>query len=210
MINELNKKNKLFYSGNKDQALFDAFFKVRDGMEKLTDLAPKGKWYLLYGPSLANLGTGSKGVMFIDFAFPENKDLNSVINWFPHELNHQIHSNTSKDTIHNVLARCINEGFAVYVNKLYWNNIEGNKDYSIAMSLSYSEQELEAVEKEWDFVLSFFEENYLSVDKDIIGKFGARNIKLKENLPEAIGYLIGYKIVESYVRLHGNDFWRDI
>lgn len=209
-IAELNEKNKLFYSKKNNGALLDAFFKVRDGMEKLTGHKPKGKWYLLYGPSLANLGGVGEGVMFIDFAFPENKNLKSVINWFPHELNHQILSNTSIDTSHNVLARCIDEGFATYVNKLYWNNIEGNKDYSLAMSLSYSEEELKAADEDWDFVLTFFKENYLSVDKSIINKFGAQNEKLKENLPGKIGYLIGYRIVENYVGLHGSDSWKDI
>ncbi len=209
-INELNNKNKLFYSGSKDEALLDAFFKVRDGMIKLTGYYPKGKWYLLYGPALANLGGVGKGIMFVDFAFPENKDLKTVINWFPHELNHQIYSNTSKDSIHNVLARCIDEGFAVYVNKLYWNNIEQNKEYSLAMSLSYTDQELEAAEKEMNFILPLFKEQYLSEERDIIDKFGARNVKLKENLPGAIGYFIGYKIVKSYVNLNGEESWRDI
>lgn len=209
-INELNEKNKLFYSGNNEEALLDAFFEVRSGMKKLTGHSSKGKWYLLYGPAMANLGSVGEGLMFIDFAFPENKDLQSVIDWFPHELNHQIYANLNKDSVHNVLARCVNEGFATYVNKLYWNNIEGNKEYSLAMSLSYSEEELKATEQDWDFVLSFFKENYLSVDKGLIDKFGAHNLKLKESLPGKIGYLVGYRIVESYVRLNGPDSWKDI
>ena len=139
--------------------------------------------------------------------FRKTKIWESVIDWFPHEINHQIYSNTSSDTTHNVLARCIDEGFATYVNKLYWNKIAENKDYSVAMSLSYSEEELKAVDKDWDFVLSFFKENYLSVNKDMIDKFGAQNLKLKESLPGKIGYLIGYRIVESYVSLHGSDSW---
>ena len=210
IIMELNEKNKLFYSGNKEEALLDAFFEVRAGMIKLTGYSPKGKWHLLYGPANANLGAVGEGIMFIDFAFPGNKDLKSVINWFPHELNHQIYSNLSKDSVHNVLARCIDEGFAVYVNKLYWNNIVGNKNYSVAMSLSYSELELEAAEKDWDFILSFFEENYLSEDREVIDQFGAINVKLKENLPGAIGYFIGYKMVERYVQIHGDDSWKDL
>lgn len=209
-IDKLNEKNKLFYYSNKDEDLLGNLFKVRDGMIRLTGHSPKGKWYLLYGPALANLGGVGDGIMFVDFAFPENKDLSTVINWFPHELNHQIYSNTSKDSIHNVLARCIDEGFAVYVNKLYWNNIEKNKDYSLAMSLSYSNQELKAAEKEMSFILSLFKEQYLSEDRDIIDKFGARNVKLKDNLPGAIGYFIGYKIVESYVNLYGEESWRDV
>lgn len=209
-INELNEKNKSFYSGNNNGDLLGNFYKIKDGMRQLTGFSPKGKWYLLYGPANANLGGVGDGVMFIDFAFPENKDLESIIDWFPHELNHQIHNNLNKDTTHTVLGRCINEGFATYVNKLYWNNIEGNKEYSLAMSLSYSEGELKAAEQDWDYVLSIFKENYQSIDKDFIDKFGAQNLKLKESLPGKIGYLVGFRIVESYVSKHGSDSWKDI
>jgi len=209
-IDELNEKNKLFYSNNNKEALLDAFYEVREGMIKLTGHSSKGKWYLLYGPSLANLGGVGEGVMFIDFAFPENKDLKSVIDWFPHELNHQIYANLSNDSVHNVLARCIDEGFAVYVNKLYWNNIAGIDNYTVANSLNCSEQQLVAAEQDWEFILSFFKEHYLSEDRAIIDKFGLSNVKLKEHLPGAIGYFIGYKMVEQYVKLNGNDSWKDI
>lgn len=209
-IDKLNEKNKLFYSGNKDEALLDAFFEVREGMVELTGYSPKGTWYLLYGASVANLGGVGEGIMFVDFWFPGNKDLPSVINWFPHELNHQIYSNLNKDTATHALQVCIDEGFAVYVNRLYWNTIGGKEDYSIAMSLNYSEEELKAAMQEWDFILSYFKENHLSVDQNIKDRFGSRSMKLKKNLPGAIGYLIGYKIVENYVRIHGPESWKTI
>jgi hypothetical protein len=210
IIDKLNVKNKMFYSENKDEALIDAFFEVRDGIIKLTGHSPKGKWYLLYGPSVANLGGVGGDVMFVDFGFPDNKDLASVINWFPHELNHQIYGNLNKDTARHALEVCINEGFAVYVNKLYWNRIGRKKDYSVPMSLGYSEEELAAAEQEWNFILAYFKENYLSEDQNVKLSFGSRSVKLKENLPGAIGYLIGYKIVESYVEIYGQDSWKDI
>ncbi|MBT3755044.1 MAG: hypothetical protein HOD64_07855 [Candidatus Cloacimonetes bacterium] len=210
IIDELNEKNKLFYSGSKNETLLDAFFEVREGMIELTGHSPKGEWYLFYGPSVANLGSVGEGVMFVDFGFPGNNNLPSVINWFPHELNHQIFGNLNKDTANHALEVCINEGFAVYVNKLYWNTIGGKKDYSIAMSLEYSEEELVAAEQEWNFILSYFKENYLADDQNIKNSFESRRSKLKEDLPGAIGYLIGYKIVEDYVRIYGPDSWKDI
>ncbi|MFZ9031973.1 MAG: DUF2268 domain-containing putative Zn-dependent protease [Robiginitalea sp.] len=210
IIGQLNEKNKLFYSESNEDSLIESFFKVRDGMKELTGYTPKGKWYLLYGPSVANLGGVGAGVMFIDFGFPENKDLSSVINWFPHELNHQIYANQNKDTAHDALELCIDEGFAVYVNKLYWNTIGGKEDYSVAMSLDYSEEELAYAEQELNFILTYFKENYLSTDVNIKNNFGSRSAKLKENLPGAIGYLIGFKIVEHYVKIYGQDSWKDI
>ena len=209
-LNELNEKNKLFYLENRDEALLDAFDHVRDGMITLTGFSPKGKWYLLYGPSLANLGSVGGGLMFIDFAFPENTSLDAVINWFPHEINHQIHDNLCPDKTYNVLSRSINEGFATYVNKLYWNEIAKNEAYSVAMSLFYTEEELSAAEQDWDFIISYFKQHYLSTDKKMIDQFGSSNQKLKEGLPGKIGYLIGYRIIESYVSKHGDESWKNI
>ncbi len=80
----------------------------------------------------------------------------------------------------------------------------------MAKSLSWKEEELKAAEQEWDFILSFFKEHYLSEDRDIIDQFGAINVQIKENLPGAIGYFIGYKMVEHYINLLGNDSWKDI
>ena len=209
-IEELNEKNKKFYTRDKDESLLNAFNEIRVGIKEFTGFSPRGKWYLFYGPSWANLGGVGNGVMFIDFAYPDNKDLNSVINWFPHELNHQIYSNVNRDSSRNVLSRCIDEGFATYVNKLYWNNVKGKKNYSLAMSLSYTEEELTSTKEHWNFVLDYFRDHYLSEDQDEIDKFGGANRKLKEGLPGKIGYLIGYRIVEHYVEIHGSDSWRDI
>lgn len=209
-LDQLIEKNKLFYSNNNNESLLSSFFRVRAGMLKLTGFASKGKWYLLYGPGIANLGGVGDGVMFIDFNFPGNKDLPSVINWFPHELNHQIYANQKGETIQNVLELCIDEGFAVYVNKLYWNTLGEKEDYSLAMSLNYSAEELINAENQLDFIRNYFEENHLSTDNEIKNKFGSRNVKIKENLPGAIGYLIGFKIVESYIDIYGKDSWKDI
>lgn len=209
-LSALNKKNKQFYSGNQSETLWQKFSEIKNNMSSLTGYNPKGEWYLIYGPALANLGTGGNGIMFIDFAHPTNTDLEAVINWFPHELNHQIHDNQSKDKTHNVLSRCISEGFAVYVNKLYWNTYGNNPNYTLAMSLSWTEEELVIAENEWDFILHTFEKVYLSEDKEAIGLFGARNKKIKTNLPSAIGYYIGYKIIENYCSIYGKDAWKSI
>lgn len=210
MIEKLNSKNRLFYSDKKAGELLSAFNKVKEGMIELTGYSPRGKWYLLYGAAQVNLGGVGDGVMFVDLSFPGNTDLPSVINWFPHELNHQIFDHTNKDTATNVLELCINEGLAVYVNKLYWNRFGGKEDYSLAQSLSYTEKEMEAVGENWDYILDYFKNNYLSTDQKVKDSFGSRSVKLKPELPGAIGYIIGYRIVESYVEINGSGSWKDI
>lgn len=210
IIDQINEKNKSFYTEDKDKNLLEAFFEIREGMKALTGHTAKGKWFLLYGPGIANLGGVGNDIFFIDFSFPENKALPSIINWFPHELNHQIYGNLNKDTSINVLELCINEGLAVYVNKLYWNTYGGDRSYTKAMSLGYSEQELENAQQEWDDILSYFEENYSSSDSHIKNSFGSRSKVLKDKLPGAIGYYIGYQIIENYVARYGPDSWKDI
>jgi len=210
MIEKLNLKNRLFYSDKKAGELLSAFNQVKEGMIELTGYSPRGKWYLLYGAAQVNLGGVGDGVMFIDFSYPGNKDLQSVINWFPHELNHQIFDHTNKDTATHVLELCINEGLAVYVNKLYWNSSGGKEDYSVAQSLSYTEDEMVAVSENWDYILDYFKNNYLSTDQKVKDSFGSRSVRLKPELPGAIGYVVGYRVVDAYVKINGKDSWKDI
>jgi len=45
---------------------------------------------------------------------------------------------------------------------------------------------------------------------DDINKLVARNIKLFENAPGAIGYYVGFKICVEYVKRNGKSSWKNI
>jgi uncharacterized protein YjaZ len=124
---------------------------------------------------------------------------------FPHELTHQITSNVNANNDTSAITSIINEGFAVFMNQLYWK-----EKYTLAENLGYNESELKNCQQEEKYIKQFFEENKFSTDKETINKFRDRGYSLKENLPGAIGYYIGYKIIEQYLKKFGKHSWKDV
>ena len=201
--------NLLKYNTKNEQVdgekLVPQFNRVKSRMEKITGYSPAGTWYILYGPGWTDLGGLSGGTMLIDLSHKNNSSNQNIVMSFPHEITHQIYGNVTKYKDNTALGSIIGEGFAVFMNKLYWKN-----KYSLAANLGFSEAQLVECEKEEKEIRLFFEKNKLSTDKETIDKFRRRNYHLKENLPGAIGYYIGYRIIEKYVKRHGRNSWKDV
>ena len=84
------------------------------------------------------------------------------------------------------------------------------REGDLAENLGYTQEELEACEKSLPALKKFFLANKYSTNKDIINAFRNRSVHLNPRLPGAIGYFIGYKIVEAYVQKHGPKSWKDV
>ncbi|MEM9051387.1 MAG: DUF2268 domain-containing putative Zn-dependent protease [Bacteroidota bacterium] len=209
-VDSLNERLLHFYANSENPDLVISLLDVRENMLRFTGHDAIGEWYLIYGPALANLGSVGDGKMFIDLSYPDNRTAEDIVEWFPHELNHQIHDRLKPDDSYSVLSRTINEGFATYVNWVYWNSFKGNSDYTAARSLAYSEAEYTKALQEWELIYSVFLGDIMSEDKAIINKYGAVNQKLSPELPGKIGYFIGFRIVEEYVKRNGKDSWKDL
>jgi hypothetical protein len=187
------------------EKLLRQFDEVKKGMEALTGYSPKGEWYIVYGPAWTDLGGLTGGTMLIDLSHRSNSSNEAIMMMFPHELTHQIYANVNTHTDTTALGSIINEGFAVYLNQLYWKN-----NFTLAEHLGYPAAGLKAVEAQEAVVRQFFEANKHSADKATIHKFRSRDFHLAEGLPGAIGYYIGYKIIDAYVQKHGKDSWKDV
>jgi len=185
--------------------LLKQFREVVGKMKKLTGYEPSGSWYIVYGPAWTDLGGLGNFAMLIDLAHESNSTNERIVRMFPHELTHQIMTNVNphKDTI--AIASIIGEGFAVWMNQKYW----GNK-YTLADNLGYTEEELKLCDKNAAALKKFFTANKYSTDENMISVFRNRNEKLNDQLPGAIGYYLGYRIVEAYVAKHGKNSWNDI
>lgn len=181
------------------------FREVAAHMTKLTGYAPKGKWYLVYGPAWTDLGGLGDFAMLIDLAHGSNSSNERILRMFPHELTHQIMTNVNRHTDTTALSSIIGEGFAVWMNQKYWG-----KKYTLAENLGYSEEELQLCEKNRDALKQFLVANAFSTDEGMINVFRNRGEKLNEKLPGAIGYYLGYLIVESYVQKFGKNSWKDL
>lgn len=187
------------------EQLLRQFDEVKKGMEAFTGYSPRGEWYIVYGPAWANLGGLTGGTMFIDLSHRSNSSNESIVMMFPHELTHQIYANVNPHNDTTALGTIIGEGFAVYMNQLYWKN-----SFTLAEHLGYPEGGLKAAEEQDAVIRRFFDANKYSTDKETILVFRSRDRQLNKDLPGAIGYYIGYKIIEAYVQKHGADSWKDV
>lgn len=185
--------------------LLKQFNEIKAGMKKLTDYSPTGTWYIVYGPGWTDLGSLSGGTMLIDLSHEHNSSNENIVSLFPHEITHQIMSNVNKNVDTTALGPIIGEGFAVYMNNLYWKD-----KFTLAQNLGYSENELKNCELQQEMVHQYFQQNKFSTDKKVIDSFRNRSAHIAKDLPGAIGYYIGYRIIESYVSRHGKQSWKDV
>ncbi len=174
-------------------------------MKTLTGYAAEGKWYVFFGPKWTNLGGLSGGIMVVDLANIANQDMQDIIRAIPHEISHQIYARTTPDSSPTVLESVINEGLACYVSYLFH---EGRT--SIANELNYRHEEYAICRERDAEVLALLQPYADSADGEVRTRFRHRGYRFAEDLPGAIGYYIGFRIVEEYVKRHGKDSWRQI
>jgi len=179
--------------------------KTINELELFTEQKAKGKWYIFFGPKWANSGGIGNNTMIIDLAFPSNNNLEKIKSIFSHEINHQIYENVNNHTDSNVLSRIIDEGFATYVDYIFH---KGQKTKQEALNYTNSEFQV-CLENEKQLFNQLYKYFTLS-DRISINKFVARDLKFNEKLPGAIGYYLGFRIVEEYVKKYGRESWKDI
>lgn len=181
------------------------FYKFACKMKKITGYAPEGSWYVVYGPAWTDLGGLGNFAMLIDLAHANNNTNETIIKMFPHELTHQIMTNVNKHKDCSAISAIIGEGFAVWMNQKYWK-----RKFTLAQNLGYTDEELLQCDKSMESLKKFFDKNKYSNDKDIVSVFRSRDDKLNQKLPGAIGYYIGYHVIESYIQKNGKDSWKDV
>lgn len=181
------------------------FHATVDSMRMFTGLSPLGKWYIFYGPKWTNLGGFSDGTMLIDLANKYNNKFETIVRFFPHEINHQIYSTTVPASSNVVLSRILDEGFACYVSLIF-----NQGKTTIFEELDYTKKEYDLCLRNHAAIISIFKQYYLSTDKNLAEDFADRSYKFNKMYPGALGYYIGFKIVESYVNYNGKGSWKDI
>lgn len=181
------------------------FFDTANAMREFTGHQPAGKWYIFFGPKWTNLGGFSDGTMLIDLAHRSIKGMNDITKVFPHEINHQIYNNTVGQNNNAVLYRILNEGFACYVSYLYHNG-----KTTIAEELYYKESDYQFSQENEKELIELLKSNYKSNNIELSKKFANRGYKFSKEYPGAIGYYLGFRIVEEFVRRNGKDSWKQI
>lgn len=173
-------------------------------MTQFTGYAPRGRWYLFFGPHWTNLGGFGEGTMLIDLAHPDNENTAAISQVFPHELNHQIYAATQPGG-KAVLRRIIDEGFACYVSHRYHKGA-----ISKAEALGYTEEAFEYCREKETSLLALLGQFVASDDTGVSDSFADRSVHFSEGAPGAIGYYLGFRIVEEYVARNGAESWKDL
>lgn len=184
----------------------DQFFaSTATRLERLTGRSPQGVWHLAFGHSATNMGGFGDGRMVLDVAHPRIT-AEQVTEILPHELNHQVYDVTAViDTTARGLSRCINEGFAVYVHSILDDGRQ-----PLARYLFYTDQEMEFCVQNREMILQRLRPFLLTSDPDHALALADRSQKIFKQGPGAIGYYVGFLIVDTYVQRHGKESWKDI
>jgi len=175
------------------------------GMSKFTGHFAKGDWYILFGPGWTDLGGFGDGTMLIDLANFSANNAERIVWLYPHELNHQIYAKTLNIKDNIVLNRIIDEGFATYVSYLYHR-----EKYTIAQELMYSEDEYQFCRENEHEILELLKDYFHKNDDALSRQFASRSFKFRSDFPGAIGYYLGFRIVEEFVKKNGKNSWKQI
>lgn len=188
------------------QGKVDHFFqKMAQRMQKQSGYTPKGKWYLAFGSGVTDLGGFGGGTMVLDLTHPKTTlDYTQFI--LPHELTHQIFDLTNKeDPSAKGLYRCINEGFAVYMNQ----RLLGTK-YPLHTYLQYTDKELQYCLSNEATIYKKLSPFLLTDNADHAQALADRGQRIFKDGPGAIGYFLGYRICEAYIKKNGKNSWKDL
>jgi hypothetical protein len=178
------------------------------GMMAYTGRRACGEWYALFGPGRADMGSLGGERIVIDFlGMPGDIDAEGVRVMLAHEVNHLIFSERRDVDPHagTVLYRMIDEGFAAYVAHYYSGAAQ-----SPAHALSWTEQELVWALQHERILWSMLQPYFQSAHGDVFDAFFMYDQHVLPEAPGKIGYFLGYRIVEAYVKRHGAESWREL
>lgn len=173
-------------------------------MTGFTGQAPRGSWFLFFGPQLTNLGGIGDGTMLIDLAHPDSGNTAAISQYFPHQLNHQIYAATQPHG-KAVLRRILDEGFACFASYRYHGGA-----LSKAEALGYTEEAFDYCREQEVSLMGLLRQIAASDDPVARDSFADRSVHVSEGYPGAIGHYLGFRMVEEYVARNGSDSWKEL
>lgn len=208
----LYPENRKFFNERANILLalnLDSLFKTNlKRFNKLVPNKPFAKMSILFTPIQ---GIGFGGCSASQFALELNNtgyDINyALTKGIPHELNHLAyeHFRTSDPLNSTALAQTIDEGFACYFTRVFF-------DRKIS-----PEKAVENMTKaNWEWYMQHEKEIFTKCSPylyDINGNnplLRNEKFKLFPDAPKSLNYWLGYRIIDFYVQKHGKDSWKAI
>ncbi len=163
-------------------------------------------WYVVFGPGWTNLGGLRDLGMVVDFlGMPQDRGVEDFRAVLPHEVAHVAWDPAHRDDPDEgtLLGRIVSEGFATWFADLYWGD-----SLSAAQALGYTDDE-------WDWAVAHERELWEAAvpvlgsrEREVLDRFAAVRERPLPGGPGKVGYFLGHRIVDAYVRRHGADSWR--
>ena len=178
------------------------------GMMAYTGRRGCGDWYAVFGPGRTDMGSLGDRRIVIDFlGMPSDTDADDIRVTLAHEVNHLIFGERRDVDPHagTVLYRMIDEGFAAYMAHQY-----SGAATSPAHALSWSEEELAWALRHERELWTMLERYFEATHPDVFDVFFMYDQHVRPDAPGKIGYFLGYRIVEAYVKRHGAESWREL
>ena len=208
----LYPENKDFFQQRVNELLainFDSALNANlNRFENLVPHIPKAKISILFPPFQ---GIGFGGCSGQEFCFElNNKDYDvayTIEKGIPHELNHLANEPLiSKDpSSGNALFLTIDEGFSCYFT---WAFFDGK--------ITKWEAVENMNENDWSWYLQNKKDIFKTLKPYFDDKSGDNPLlrndthKLFPNAPKTLYYWLGFRIVESFVKQHGQDSWKEL
>jgi hypothetical protein len=187
------------------QVDFDSVFTATASrLKQMTGREPEGKWYLLYGNKIANMGGLTNIGMFADFFGIGDEGPEQMLFALPHEINHQIYGKIKADD-GTLLCRIMSEGFSCFVNYLYWD-----KKYSPAKNIRFTDEAWQWCINNEDKIFDYTKVRLDSTDEKMKEKFARAHRFIFDGTPDRIAYFIGFRICQAYINSRGAESWKDI
>ncbi|HEX2963770.1 MAG TPA: DUF2268 domain-containing putative Zn-dependent protease [Ignavibacteriales bacterium] len=142
--------------------------------------------------------------MFVDFFGIGNEGYESLLFTLPHEINHQIYGRIRPDD-ETLLSRILSEGFACFVNYLYWD-----KNFSPAENIGFTDEEWQWSIDNENRIFDYTKVRLDSTDENMKSKFAWAHRYIFDGAPDRIAYFIGFRICQAYIKNNGAESWKDI
>jgi hypothetical protein len=208
----LYPENKTFFDERAEKLLeINLDSTIQNNLNRFNKLVPyevKSTISILFTPITGIFFGGCDNDQFcIELNYKEQEIKYTIEKGLPHELNHLAYEPLRKNDPgkNTALRQTIDEGFACYFTWIFFNK-----------EISKYEAVENMTENDWNW--------YMKNEKEIFNKLSPffkdesgdnplmRNDKhqLFPNAPKTLNYWLGFRIIESYVKLNGENSWKDI
>jgi hypothetical protein len=190
------------------------FTKHLKAVQEITGHKGKGSWIVYFGPKDFQIFGGCDDNAMVLDMFGDEWNATGINKVFAHELEHLVYGSVLKNDVdkETALAAVIDEGLATYFTHIYLKQPrEEALDGKYTQLLMDNEKLIYNTLKPYFYktggdACPLLRHTGRSNECDFVV-----NIKgMPNDVANNLGYFLGFRIIEMYVKNHGKDSWKDI